>query len=218
MATAGCPPQRHQRYVDTVELWDPRGSVDIVDWRRADLVSERLLYQRSAFTSVLAEINRRRAGAPHKAPAAPRWLPLRLDAAAAGWPWGLVIDDGLVLPTRTAARWVEGGAALPQHERVGTWWRICCPADHNWTSYVAAGTLEVAVRRALHGAAPIDTAVRVIRSQIRHDLLIAVVDATPPHRPSIRLVAQDLGGRAGPNSRWGCTPAADLNAANNLCY
>ena len=41
-------------------------------------------------------------------------------------------------------------------------------------------TLDVAVRRALHGAAPLDTAVAALRSQIRHQLLVAIVAATPP--------------------------------------
>ena len=57
----------------------------------------------------------------------------------------------------------------------------------------------------------------VARSQVRHDLLIAVVDATPPDRPAVRLVAQDLGGRNGPGGRWGCLLAQDLDCAATLC-
>jgi len=40
-------------------------------------------------------------------------------------------------------------------------------------------TLDVAVRRALH-VAPLDTAVAALRSQIRHQFLVAIVPATPP--------------------------------------
>ena len=184
MTRSGCPPQRHQRAADTLEIWCTRGSAG---------------------------------EEPHAAPRQVRWLPLRLDAVAAGWRWGLVVDDRLLLPTRPAAAWIEQGAAPPQAERVGTWWRVVCPADHRWAWFVAASTLDVAVRRALHGAAPIDTAVRIVRSQVRHDLLVAVVDATPPDRPTVRLVAQDLGGRNGPGGRWGCLLAADLDGAATLC-
>ena len=66
-------------------------------------------------------------------------------------------------------------------------------------------------------AAPIDTSVHVARSQVRHDLLVAVVDATPPGRPAVRLVAQDLGGRNGPGGRWGCKLAENLDVAATLC-
>ena len=58
---------------------------------------------------------------------------------------------------------------------------------------------------------------RVVRSQIRHDLLVAVVDATPPGRPTVRLVAQDLGGRTGPNGHQGCLLADDLDISEHLC-
>ena len=219
MTRSGCPPQRHQRAADTLEVWDTRGSADIVDWRRAGTVSESGLLLQRDLRLALGEINRRRpAGeAPYAAPRQVRWLPLRLDAAAAGWRWGLVVDDRLLLPTRPAAAWIERGAAPAQAERAGTWWRVVCPDDHRWAWLVAASTLEVAVRRALHGAAPIPTAVHVARSQVRHDLLIAVVDATPPDRPAVRLVAQDLGGRNGPGGRWGCLLAQDLDCAATLC-
>ena len=219
MSRSGCPPQRHQRAADTLELWDTRGSADIVDWRRARTAAESGLLVQRGLRRALGEVNRRLpAGeAPHVAPRQVRWLPLRLDAAAAGWPWGLVVDDRLLLPVRAAARWIEQGAPPPQAERAGTWWRIVCPDDQHWAWFVAASTLEVAVRRALHAAAPIPTAVHVTRSQIRHDLLVAVVDATPPGRPTVRLVAQDLGGRNGPNGGWGCCLADDLDDAPALC-
>lgn len=216
--SGGCPPQRTQRAADTVELWDPRGSVHIADWRRATTVTESELHRSAALHHALAEVNRRRPGAePHRAPRWPAWLPLRLDIAAAGWRWGLIVDDRLLLPARPAAAWIESGAALPQSERAGTWWRVSCPDDHHWAWYVAAGTLEGAVRRALHGAAPIATAVAIARAQIRHELLIASVDVTPPGGRTIRLVAQDLGDRLDPAVRWGCLLADDLDSATNLC-
>ena len=218
MTCSGCPPQRTQRAADTIELWDPRGSVDVADWRRAALVAESRLELRWVLDHALAEVNRRHTGGePHKAPRQLRWLPLRPDDAAAGWRWGLLVNDQLLLPTRLAPRWIEQGAAPPQPQRAGTWWRIAQPGNHHRTWYVAAGSVEVAARRALHGAAPIATEVRVARSQIRHDLLIAVIDATPPGRPTIRLVAQDLGARTGPNGGHGCLLAADLDTAPKLC-
>ena len=41
-------------------------------------------------------------------------------------------------------------------------------------------TLDVAVRGALHVAGPVGTAVTALRSQIRHQLLVAIVAVTPP--------------------------------------
>lgn len=217
MTRSGCRPQRTQRANDTLEFWDPRGSAHIVDWRRTHTAAESRLRPARELDGVVAEINRRHDGEPHTTPRQLRWLALRLDdGAASGWRWGLIIDDRLLVPTRPAAPWIERGAAPPQHERAGTWWRIACPDDH-WTWYVGAGTLELAVRRALHATAPIPTTIHITRWEIRHDLLIAVVDATPPERPTIRLVAQDLGGPHGPGGRWGCLLARDLDNAETLC-
>ena len=102
-------------------------------------------------------------------------------------------------------------------ERIGTWWAVRSATDADWCWYVGATTLEGAVRRALHATAPIATTVHITRSQLRHDLLVATVDATPPGRPTTRLAVQDLGGRTGPSGRWGCRLADDLDAAEHLC-
>ena len=215
--------QRTQRAADTIELWDPCGSADVADWRRLDLVSERRLSLRGELgrelDQALSAVNRRRpvGATPHTAPVEVRWAPLHLDAAADGWRWALIIDEELLLPTRAAPGWVERGAAPPQSERIGTWWAVRSATDWCWCWYVGATTLEGAVRRALHATAPIDTTIRIVRSQLRHDLLVAVVDATPPGRSTLRLAVQDLGGRNGPGGRWGCLLADDLDAAAHLC-
>ena len=213
------PPQRTLRGADTLELWDPRGSVSIADWRRAALGAESALqFGSGAVAAALAVVNRRLpAGEAHEAPRRLAWLPLHLDAAAAGWRWGLVVDERLVLPARRAAPWIESGAPPPQAQRAGAWWRITRPDGDRWEWYIAAATLEAAVRRALHGTAPIDTTVVIARAQIRHQLLVAVVDATPPGRPPVRLTAQDLGGPRGPAGGWGCLLARDLDTAEALC-
>ena len=93
-----CPPHRTRRAAGTLELWDPRGSSHVVGWRRAALVAESALAQRpAALTGALAAVQRRRPGGePHEAPRRLAWLLLRLEAAVAGWRWGLVIDDRLV--------------------------------------------------------------------------------------------------------------------------
>lgn len=215
---AGCPPQRIPRAADTLEIWDPRGSADIVDWRRVALLSESALAHRGALDIVLAEVNDRRPDGPrHDPPPAVAWLPLTAEAAGGGWRWGLIVDDRLLLPTRPVASWVEFGQPPPQASRAGHWWRVTAPDDHWAEWYVAGATLNVAVRRALHGAAPLDTAVAVMRSQIRHQLLVAIVAATPPERPPIRLAVQDLGGRTGPSAGLGCLLDNDLEDATNLC-
>ena len=218
MTRSGCPPQRTLRAADAIELWDPAGSAHIVDWRRLGLVAESRLHVPWALDDTLRALDRRLPEqAPHTRPRQVRWVPLRLDAAAAGWRWGLILDSGQVLPTRLAASWIERGAAPPQDQRAGTWWRITDPGAYEWAWFVAAGTLEVVVRRALHGTAPIPTAVHVARSQVRHDLLATAVDAASPGRPAVRLVVQDLGARNGPGSRWGCLLARDLDGAAALC-
>ena len=73
-------------------------------------------------------------------------------------------------------------AALGRLQRARTWWHAVCRDDHNWGWRVAADTFQAAVRRALHGAALIDTTVRVAREGILHECLTANVDATPPNR------------------------------------
>ena len=102
-------------------------------------------------------------------------------------------------------------------ERIGTWWAVRSATDADWCWYVGADTLEGAVRRALHATAPVATTVGIARSQLRHDLLVAVVDATAPRRPTTRLAVQDLGGPNGPGGRWGCLLAGDVDNADQLC-
>ena len=201
--------QKPFRDPDTVEVWDRRGSPYIVDWRRVSLCAESQMRLRWRLHHTVEEVNRRRpTHTPRCVPRELRWLPISdPDTLAAGWMWDLVIDDSLCLPVRPMSPWVESTGAPQRESRVGPWWHVCCPADHRWSWYVGAATLEGAVLRALHGDASIATTVRVDYWEVMPGdcrLLDTIVTAQPPGRAPIHLQVVELGGPRDPRIlRWG---------------